>query len=296
MAKFDKKISIMTIGGTEAYFLDRSDIGTIVDEVRLETPYGTANKISILDLGDGRLAGFMSRHGEHGYSVSAPFVNSRANIYAAKELGAKRVLSWNGAGAISPHIEPGDFVIPDDYIDMTKKRAYTYYVGKGYGFIRQNPAFCPECRAALYAAAKAVEPRTFNGGTYVCTEGPRLETKAEIKMYGMWGGDVVGMTVIPEVYLARELEMCYASLTYISNYAEGSPKMDQTEGGVFSGMLPEAVAKRMKDSTKMLPMIFRNAILTLMDQDGCNCSHSMDVYKKRGDINDDWHTWITPEK
>ena len=108
-------IEIMVMGGTEAYFLDRGDIGPVVDEVRLETPYGLANKISIIELG-GKHVGFMSRHGEHVYSVSAPFVNSRANIYAAKELGCKRILSWNGAGAISPHIIPGDYVIIDDYI------------------------------------------------------------------------------------------------------------------------------------------------------------------------------------
>lgn len=295
MAVFDKKIEIMVIGGTEAYFLDRSDIGTIVDEVRMDTPYGRANKVSVMDMGGGRLVGFMSRHGEHGYSVSAPFVNSRANIYAAKELGAKRVLSWNGAGTISNHIVPGDFVIIDDYIDMTKKRDYTYYVGKGYGFIRQNPAFCPECREALYAAAKKAEPRTFDGGVYVCTEGPRLETKAEIRMYGMWGADVVGMTIIPEVYLARELEMCYASLTYISNFAEGSCKLGQATGGIFSGMLPDEVGKRMKASTKMLPAIFKDAILTLLERRECTCAHSMDVYKNRGDIGEDWHTWITKD-
>ncbi|MBR3179075.1 MAG: MTAP family purine nucleoside phosphorylase [Clostridia bacterium] len=289
-----KEIEIMVMGGTEAYFLNRGDIGQIVEEVRLETPYGLANKISVLDLG-GKYVGFMSRHGEHGYSVSAPFVNSRANIYAAKEMGAKRVLSWNGAGAISPHITPGDYVIIDDYIDMTKRRDYTYYVGKGMGFIRQNPAFCPECRKALFDAAKAVEPRTFDGGVYVCTEGPRLESKAEIRMYGMWGADVVGMTIIPELYLARELEMCYASLTYISNFAEGSARLSQQQNAsIFSSMLPEEVAKRMKDSTKALPLIFKNAMLSLLEDRKCNCSHSMDVYKKRGDITEDWHTWVTP--
>ena len=285
-------IEIMVMGGTEAYFLDRGDIGPVVDEVRLQTPYGLANKISIIELG-GTHVGFMSRHGEHGYSVSAPFVNSRANIYAAKELGCKRILSWNGAGAISPHIIPGDYVIIDDYIDMTKNRNYTYYVGKGFGFIRQNPAFCPECRAALFEAAKEFEARTFDGGVYVCTEGPRLETKAEIRMFGMWGGDVVGMTIIPELYLARELEMCYASLTYISNYAEGSEKLGAKNDSIFSGMLPEEAAKRMKDSTKVLPQIFKNAMLKLLNWQSCNCAHSMDVYKNRGDIGDDWHTWVT---
>ena len=287
------RIDILVIGGTEAYNLDREDIGTIVEEVRMETPYGLANKISIMDIGKDKLVGFMSRHGEKGYSVSAPFVNSRANIYAGKELGARRVLSWNGAGAISPHITPGDYVVIDDYIDMTKKRDYTYYVGKGYGFIRQNPAFCPECRSALLESAREFEPRTFDGGVYVCTEGPRLETKAEIKAYGMWGGDVVGMTIIPELYLAKELEMCYASLTYISNFAEGSDRLGNANGSIFSAMLPDDIAKRMKDSTKVLPQIFKNAMIKLLDEHSCRCCHSMDVYKNRGDINDDWHTWIT---
>jgi len=292
MEKELPNIEIMVIGGTEAYFLDRGDIGRVVDETRIKTPYGLANKISIIEL-SGKHIGFMSRHGEHGYSVSAPFVNSRANIYAAKELNCKRILSWNGAGAISKHIMPGDYVIIDDYIDMTKKRDYTYYVNKGFGFIRQNPAFCPECRQALLKAAKEFEPRTFDSGVYVCTEGPRLETKAEIRIYGMWGSDVVGMTIIPELYLARELEMCYASLTYISNYAEGSARLGQENESIFSGMLPEEVKSRMKDSTKVLPLIFRNAMLKLLDVHECNCSHSMDVYKNRGVIGPDWHTWVT---
>lgn len=292
MKKFDKNIDILVIGGTEAYFLNRADIGKILEEQRIETPYGLSNKISIMSVND-RYVGFMSRHGEHGYSVSAPFVNYRANIYAAKELGAYRILSWNGAGAINSHITPGDFVIPDDYIDMTKKRDYTYYVGKGYGFIRQSPAFCPECRAALFAAAKEVEPRTFGSGVYVCTEGPRLETKAEINMFRMWGGDVVGMTIIPELYLAKELEMCYSSLTYISNFAEGSAKIDVTSTGIFTGMLPEDSAKRMKDSTLLLPTIIKNTIVTLLDKRTCRCGNTMDVYKNRGDIGLDWHEWVT---
>ena len=125
-----------------------------------------------------------------------------------------------------------------------------------------------------------------------------METKAEIRMYGIMGGDVVGMTIIPELYLARELEMCYASLTYISNFAEGSFRLSEKQNAsIFSSMLPEEVAKRMKDSTKALPQIFRNAILKLLDSRDCNCGHSMDVYKKRGDIGEDWHTWVTvPEK
>ena len=109
----------------------------------------------------------------------------------------------------------------------------------------------------------------------------------------MWGGDVVGMTIIPELYLAKELEMCYASLTYISNFAEGSDRLGNANGSIFSAMLPDDIAKRMKDSTKVLPQIFKNAMIKLLDEHSCRCSHSMDVYKNRGDINDDWHTWIT---
>jgi 5'-methylthioadenosine phosphorylase len=285
------EIDTMIIGGTEAYNLKGEAFGKILDEVVLSTPFGSSAPIRILDLGECK-AGLLSRHGEAGYQTSAPFVNYRANIYAAKELGAQRVISWNGAGAINRMICPGDYVILDDYVDLTKKRDYTFYPGRGYGFIRQSPAFCPELRLALYRAARAVEPRTFDVGVYACTEGPRLETETEIRMYAQAGADVVGMTIVPEVLLAKELEMCYASITYISNFAEGVRPAASSTNNVFASLLPGEFLEQMKASTRRFAEIIPAAITSLGRERKCACGHFMDVYKKRGDIGEDWHGWV----
>jgi 5'-methylthioadenosine phosphorylase len=289
-------IDIMIFGGTEAYNLDISSFAPIVEEGVVQTPFGPSSPIRILDYGNCR-AGFLSRHGEKGYSVSAPFINYRANVYAARELGARRVISWNGAGSINRFLQPGDYVILDDYIDLTKNRTYTFYTGKGYGFIRQNPAFCPELRQALFNSASKLEPRTFDVGVYACTEGPRLETTTEIRLYGQMGADVVGMTIIPDVYLVKELEMCYASLTYISNYAEGVHKSDSSTQGVFSSLLPQENTERMKASTRRFGTLLGDVIRSLPHDRRCSCGCSMEVYKQRRDIGGDWHEWISrPEK
>jgi 5'-methylthioadenosine phosphorylase len=287
------EIDTMIIGGTEAYNLQGSAFGSVLDELVFSTPFGPSARVRILDLGTCR-AGLLSRHGETGYQTSAPFVNYRANIYAAKELGAQRVISWNGAGAINRMIRPGDYVILDDYIDLTKGRDYTFYPDRGYGFIRQNPAFCPELRQALYCAAQAVEPRTFDVGVYACTQGPRLETATEIKMYATAGADVVGMTIVPEVLLAKELEMCYASITYISNFAEGIRTSESATSSVFASLLPSEYLEQMKTSTRRFAEIIPVAIKSLAQERRCACGHFMEVYRQRGDIGADWHEWVTP--
>lgn len=289
------KIEVMVIAGTEAYNLDFGGFGRVVGSTAVETPFGKSAKVSLIDM-NGISAGVMSRHGERGYSISAPFVNYHANIWAAKELGAKRIISWNGAGAINRLLSVGDFVILDDLIDMTRKRDYTFYPDRGYGFIRQNPVFCSEVRSALYQAASQFSPHVFRRGVYVCTEGPRLETASEIRVFDTWGADVVGMTPVPEVYLAKELEMCYASITYISNYAEGLVKPQESkQEGVFGSLLPADEAAVLKESVQLLPKIVSTAISLLSEERDCPCVTAMKKYRDRGDIGDDWHTWVNTE-
>lgn len=286
------KIEVMVIAGTEAYNLDFAEFGKITGSTLVKTPFGESAKVTLIDV-NGIAAGVMSRHGETGYSISAPFVNYRANIWAAKELGAKRIISWNGAGAINRLLSVGDFVVLDDLIDVTRKREYTFYRNRGYGFIRQNPVFCPEVRAALYQAAAQFSPHVFKRGIYVCTEGPRLETAAEIRVFATWGADVVGMTPVPEVYLAKELEMCYASITYVSNYAEGLVEPQQAgQQGVFGSLLPSDEAATLKKSVQLLPRIVSTAISLLPEERSCPCATAMKKYRDRGDIGDDWHTWV----
>ncbi|HYF91162.1 MAG TPA: hypothetical protein VD969_02840 [Symbiobacteriaceae bacterium] len=147
--------------------------------------------------------------------VRTPTTDPRALIYAAKAAGARRVLAAEFVQAVSPLLEPGDLVVPADVIDQTKLRPFTFFVGKGYGFIKLNPPFCPDLMGALLAAARRRTARAFRGGVYVCAEGPRDATPAELRMYRQWGADLVGSGLLPEAYLARELELCYAAVASV---------------------------------------------------------------------------------
>ncbi|MDH7600531.1 MAG: MTAP family purine nucleoside phosphorylase [Armatimonadota bacterium] len=235
----------------------------------------------------------LSRHGERGYEVSAPFVNYRANIWALKELGAERIIAWSGPGAIDRSISVGEIVVPDDVVDETRRRPGTFYEGLGIGFIRQNPVFCPEIAAGLRQAVIRKQGYCRERDVYVCTEGPRLETVAEIRKMALYGGTLVGMTVCPEVFLARELEICYCPVCYVSNYAEGTVDRPYVVGELFEGMLTAEERARVDEAVALLPEIILEAFAGLPKARSCPCGRSMERYRRRGDIGDDWHTWIS---
>jgi 5'-methylthioadenosine phosphorylase len=214
----------LIIGGTAAYGLDLSPYRPVGDPVALETPYGPAPAISFLQPDAARPPiAFCSRHGADQLTRSAAFVNQRAIIWAAKMLGVSTIYSWNGAGAIASHLEVGDLVIPDDFLDFTRTRATTF--DNTDLVAASGPVFHPAARAAILAAAssrsKIETRRVYDAGTYICTEGPRLETASEIAFYHSAGADIVGMTLSPEVFLAQEVGIAYASLCYITNFATG---------------------------------------------------------------------------
>ena len=198
------KSEFAVIGGSQAYDLLRT--GDVSGE-RLgpvDTPFGQSQPIYRLsDEFDN--AFFLSRHGEKGYSLTAPFVNYRANIYALKDKGVKRIISWSGPGTINTDFKIGQYVIADDIIDETKTRKSTFFENKGIGFIRQNPVFCPTLRGLVKDSLSSLSTTFADKGTYVCTEGPRLETPAEIKKFSVIGGDLVGMTLSPRYFWQKSL-------------------------------------------------------------------------------------------
>ena len=286
-----QKVRFFVVGGSGAYSQDLSPLGKGIGVEEVNTPFGKAGPVHILDL-EGVRIGFLSRHGEKGYSITAPFVNYRANIWAAKELGTERVLSWTGPGAINPKYRPGDYVIPDDLLDFTKSRPFTFFENTGLGFIRQNPVFCPSLRKGLILEAKKASSRVHIGGTYACTEGPRLETPAEVRFLKKAGADIVGMTLVPEVFLSRELEMCYASICYITNYAEGVKVLPYRKGELFEGTLPQREKARVDRALTRIPSILSRVILDLACiRKPCPCPEAMLRYKIRGDIGEDWRKW-----
>ena len=142
---------VLLLGGSGAYALPAGTLGERLSSRRVRTPYGLSNPVHLCESAGFRFL-FLSRHGEKGYEKTAPYVNYRANIYAAKSLGVTRIVAWTGPGAISRKYRPGDLVLPDDLLDFTRNRPSTFYEGKGIGFLRQYPVFCEPLRGALRSA------------------------------------------------------------------------------------------------------------------------------------------------
>lgn len=282
-----RKLAI--IGGSQGYRLlsENSGMETIGPK---ETPFGSSPPIHRLVCEDADVF-YLSRHGEKGYSLSAPFVNYRANIWALKDLGVTRIVAWSGPGAVDPSIPIGDLLVPGDLIDETRNRTYTFFEGLGIGFIRQNPVFCPCLRSGLRRAIESRLGHCRTEDVYVCTEGPRLETRAEIRKYAAYGATLVGMTLIPEAFLAKELEMCYCPLCYVTNYAEGVVERKYKPGELFEGLLSSDEKALVETAVTVLPEIALQALLA-QDECECRCQLSMERYRRRGDIGEDWHTWI----
>lgn len=291
---FKSKLAI--IGGSRSYDLLREKrLGYESKSVVIDTPFGPSAPIHFFqdDSAEYLEYLFISRHGEERYSISAPFVNYRANIWGLKELGVERIISWSGPGIINDSYRVGDIAIPSDLIDETKNRPNTFFEKRGLGFMRQAEPFCPIIRNALNKSLANLGIKHSKEAVYLCTEGPRLETRAEIKKYKIIGGDLVGMTLIPEVFLARELEICYASICYLTNYAEGIRKRLYKGGKLFEGMQDEKEQSKVETALSNIPDIIKEtiSILNNIDRD-CLCKDSMLRYKKNGVIDNNWRDWI----
>ena len=211
---------ILIMGGTGTYFLDlEAEIGPY-DLRTVSTPYGAAGPIAIPRRYGGAIA-LASRHGWGRIEVSPPFVNAHANIWAAHELDASTILGWNGVGAINLLLEVHDLLVLDMVLDFTKTRRRDW-TGDGALEPRRGEVEQPFDQTAcdaLFRAANAAAPRVQPYGAYACSEAPRLETAAEITALGRMGAEVVGMTLVPEVFLANDLGIRWASLAYVTNYA-----------------------------------------------------------------------------
>ncbi len=283
---------IGVIGGSSAYDLLKQNAITGENLGKQNTPYGESHPIIRVQSGGARFF-FLSRHGQSRYSITAPFVNYRANIYALRDLGVRSVIAWSGPGSLREDLSAGRFVLPDDIIDETKNRPHTFYENKGIGFIRTFPTFCPALRGILRDVLKEMGENPAEAATYVCTEGPRLETRAEIRKYAQFGGDLVGMTLAPEAFLARELEMCYAAVCCVTNYAESVRERAYRPGTLFEGLATPEEAARVQEAILKFPeIITRTARAAAEAQPVCSCRQAMERYRRRGDIGDDWRDWV----
>ena len=209
-----KKAAIGIIGGSGLYSMPGFEN---VREERIPTPFGDPSDAFVLGEVEGRSVAFLARHGR-GHRILPSELNFRANIYAMKMLGVERILSVSAVGSLKEEHKPTDFVIPDQFIDRTFARVSTFF---GQGIVAHVGFGDPVCATVMSVFEKAcaeVGVVGKHGGTYVCMEGPQFSTRAESNLYRSWGADVIGMTNLQEAKLAREAEICYATMAMVTDY------------------------------------------------------------------------------
>jgi 5'-methylthioadenosine phosphorylase len=205
---------LAVIGGSGLY-----DVPGLTDvrQTRVDTPFGPPSDVVVEGrLGETRLL-FLPRHGR-GHRVPPHRIDFRANVCALKKLGATHLVSISAVGSMREDIPPGDFVVVDQFIDLTRRRVSTFFEDGMVGHVGFADPVCAELSSALAGAARRAGARVHEGGTYVCIEGPQFSTRAESRLYRSWGVSVIGMTAMPEAKLAREAELPYALLALSTDY------------------------------------------------------------------------------
>ena len=249
------------IGGTGLY---DPKLLKNVEEVTVDTPYGApSDAITIGELA-GRRVAFLPRHAKK-HTIRPTDVNSRANIFALKKLGVQRILAPSAVGSLKEDYKPGDIAFVDQFIDRTTKREQSFYTEKKVCHISVAEPMCTELRQTLIATAKEIGIRAHDTGTYVCIEGPRFSTKAESRLFRSWGADVIGMTLVPECVLAREAEVCYASIATITDY-------DVWKDHPVSA---DEVVATMKASVEKVKRIILEAVSRLPKERDCGCKDAL---------------------
>ena len=249
------------IGGTGLY---DPELLKNVEEVKVDTPYGDpSDSITIGDLA-GRRVAFLPRHGKK-HTIRPTDVNSRANIFALKKLGVTRILAPSAVGSLKEDYKPGDVVFVDQFIDRTTKREQSFYTGEKVCHISVAEPMCPELRQTLIATAKNIGIRAHDTGTYVCIEGPRFSTKAESKLFRSWDADIIGMTLVPECVLAREAEVCYASISTVTDYDVWKDHP----------VCADEVVATMKASVEKVKRIILDAVAHIPKEPRCECKNAL---------------------
>lgn len=220
---------------------------------RIDTPYGLSPDIAIGQVGSITVA-FLPRHGTR-HEFPPHKVNYRANMWSLKQLGVERIIATNAVGAMRENYRPGDLSIPVDLVDFTRLRTQTFYDSEPVVHVDVSDVYCPEIRKTLIEVSKRSSRKVWNESVLACTDGPRYETPAEIRMMRNAGCDIVGMTSAPEAFLAREVEVCYGSVCFVTNMAAGLQKAltasEVTE--LARKVLPE-VESLLKDAIAEIPV------------------------------------------
>jgi 5'-methylthioadenosine phosphorylase len=251
------------IGGSGLYHMRGL---TETREVRLETPFGNPSDVYVLGVLAGRRVAFLARHGR-GHRILPTEINFRANIHGFKQLGVERILSISAVGSLKEEHKPLDFVVPDQFVDRTTQRASTFF-GEGIvAHVALADPVCNEVAETAYSACNRAGLTAKFGGTYVCMEGPQFSTKAESNLYRSWGMDVIGMTNLQEAKLAREAELCYATVAMVTDYDCWHPEHD-------SVTVDQIVAVLLKNAENAAEVV-REAVAAMPERSKCKCGSAL---------------------
>lgn len=256
-------IIIGVIGGSGLYEMEGLKG---VKEVKIKTPFGNPSDAYIT----GKLGGvkmvFLPRHGR-GHRILPSELNFRANIYGMKKLGVTHIISVSAVGSMREDIKPGHIVVVNQFFDRTKNRVSSFFGNGIVGHVEFADPVCPDLSNILYDSGKKIGAAIHKGGTYICIEGPQFSTRAESKIYRKWGVDVIGMTNIPEAKLAREAEICYATLALSTDY----DCWHETEESVTIEMILDTL----KRNVQTAKAIIKETVPKIAGQRACKCVTAM---------------------
>ncbi|MBI4526900.1 MAG: S-methyl-5'-thioadenosine phosphorylase [Deltaproteobacteria bacterium] len=258
-----KRKVIGVIGGSGLYQMEGLEE---VRHIRLTTPFGKPSGTYVRGTLDDAEIVFLPRHGE-GHQWLPTELNFRANIYGMKKLGVERIISISAVGSLREEIAPGDVVIPDQFIDRTTQRPSTFF-GKGIAaHVSLADPFCPTLRETLSEAANAQGANVHTSGTYICVEGPQFSTRAESQLYRSWGAQVIGMTNLQEAKLAREAEICYATMALASDY-------DCWHAEAADVDIQQVIAV-LRKNVELARQVIRGALPLVAEERACICASAL---------------------
>jgi len=257
----EAKIGI--IGGSGLYEMKGM---SEVEEVRINTPFGEPSDDIILGKLEGVKVAFLPRHGK-GHHINPTNLPVKANIYALKSLGVERIISVSAVGSLREDIEPLHLIIPDQLIDVTKNRASTFFTDGIVGHISFAEPFCPILSHVLFDAASKAGARVHSGGTYLAMEGPEFSTKAEVQLYRSWSADIIGMTACPEAKLAREAEICYATIAFVTDYDCWHPS--------YKSVTTQMILTNLRKGVEIAKKIIKLTISSIPQKRDCDCSNAL---------------------
>lgn len=255
--------TLAVIGGSGLY-----DIPGLqnTQEHDLSTPFGAPSAPIIVGTLEGQNVAFLARHGI-GHHISPSEINFRANIYALKSLGVKRIVSISACGSLREDFAPTDIVIPDQLFDFTRDRKRTFFGGGFVAHIGVADPFCPHLSEEVFQALQATSANVHSGGTFITIEGPRFSTRAESNTYRAWGMSIIGMTTSPETFLAREAEICYAVMAHVTDYDVWHISEDP--------VTVDMVIDNLNQNTEIAQQVIRVLIRQLSPERSCECPRAL---------------------